>query len=71
MSSLARLKFVTVTPPFKNYWIKHWRTGEKNTIKNRESMYHKEVMRAQAEGMDWPIYNAGTKTYIYEPTPTE
>lgn len=46
MSSLVRLKFVTVTPSFKNYWIKHWRTGEENTIKNREPMYHKEVMRA-------------------------
>lgn len=71
MSSLAGLKFVTVTLSFENYWIKHWRTGEENTIKNREPMYHKEVMRAQADGMGWPIYNVGTKTYIYESTPTE
>ena len=71
MGSLEGLRFVKVTPSFKNYWVKHWKTGEENVIKNREPMYHKEVMRAQAEGMGWPIYNAGTKTYIYEPSHTE
>lgn len=71
MGSLEGLRFVKVTPSFKNYWIKHWKTGEENVIKNREPMYHKEVMRAQAAGMGWPIYNAGTKTYIYEPSRTE
>lgn len=68
---LEGLEFVKVTPSFKNYWIKHWKTGEENVIKNREPMYHKDVMSAQAAGMGWPIYNAGTKTYIYEPSRTE
>lgn len=71
MGSLEGLRFVKITPSFKNYWIKHWKTGEENVIKNREPMYHKEVMRAQAAGMGWPIYNAGTKTYICEPSRTE
>ena len=67
MSSLEGLKFVKTTLSFKNYWVKHWKTGEENIIKNREPMYHKQVMKAQAENLGWPIYNAGTKTYIYNP----
>ena len=67
MSSLKGLKFVKTTLSFKNYWVKHWKTGEENIIKNREPMYHKQVMKAQAENLGWPIYNAGTKTYIYNP----
>ena len=67
MSSLSGLKFVNTTPSFKNWWRIHWKTGERNVIKNREPMHHKEVIEAQRNGMGWPIYNAGTKTYIYEP----
>lgn len=71
MSSLKGLQFATTTSSFKNFWIRHWRTGEENVIKNREPMYHHQVMQAQAEGWGWPIYNAGTKTYIYYPNQTE
>lgn len=66
MSSLQGLEYVKTTPSFKNWWERHWKTGEIKVIRNREPMHHKEVMEAQKKGMGWPIYNAGTKTYVYE-----
>lgn len=66
MSSLCGLRYVKTTPSFKNWWEKHWKTGETHIIRNREPMYHKQVIEAQKQGLGWPIYNAGTKTYIYE-----
>ena len=67
MLSLKGLEYIGTTPSFKNWWRVHWKTGEKNVIRNREPMHHKEVIEAQKRGLGWPIYNAGTKTYIYTP----
>ena len=67
MLSLKGLEYIGTTPSFKNWWRVHWKTGERNVIRNREPMHHKEVIEAQKRGLGWPIYNAGTKTYIYSP----
>lgn len=67
IGSLEGLKFIKITPSFKNWWKVYWKTGERNVIKNREPLHHKQVIEAQKKGLGWQIYNAGIKTYIYEP----
>lgn len=59
------LEFITTQPGCKNYWFDHWKTHEKNVIKNREPENHKEVMQAFCEGKGFTIYNAGTKVYAW------
>lgn len=46
-------------PGIKNYWVKE------NVIKNREPMRHKLIMELTKRGRILPIYNAGTKVFVY------
>lgn len=52
-------KFVTSQPGVKNYWV----TDGK--IKNREPKRHKEVKEAIKNGECLELWNAGTKTYVF------
>lgn len=54
------LTYLKSQPSFKNWWVKT------NEVKNREPMRHNEIMRLQALGEVVPIYNAGTKVYVWE-----
>lgn len=54
------LKYIKSQAGFKNWWVKT------NEVKNREPLRHKEIMRLQALGEVIPIYNAGTKVYVWE-----
>ena len=54
------LKYVSSQSSYKNYWV------ETNTIKNREPQRHKEIKELEKQGLVIPIYNAGTKVYLYE-----
>lgn len=53
-------RFITSQPGVKNYWVE---TGE---VKNREPAHHKEVKQAIADGKVLELWNAGTKTYVFE-----
>lgn len=54
------LKYIKTQPSFKNYW--------KNTkqVKNREPKRHKEIVTLYKTGEVIPIYNAGTKVYVWD-----
>lgn len=53
-------KYVVSQPSFKNYWVSD------STIRNRDPRRHAEVLELEKQGLVIPIYNAGTKVYIYE-----
>lgn len=54
------LKYVSSQSSYKNYWVEY------NVIKNREPQRHKEIKELEKQGLVIPIYNAGTKVYLYE-----
>ena len=51
---LDNFKFIKTQPSFKNWW------RIENKIKNRE------IKELEKEGLVIPIYNAGTKVYVWE-----
>lgn len=53
------LNFITVQPSFKNYFVK---TRE---VKNRQPAKHKEIKNLENQGLVVPIYNAGSKVYVW------
>lgn len=53
------LEFLKTQYGYKNYFIE---TGE---IKNRDPLHHKEIKELEKQGLVIPIYNAGTKVYIW------
>lgn len=60
--SVERLggKFVISQPGVKNYWV------ETEEVKNRQPAKHAEVKKAIAEGKVLEMWNAGTKTYVFD-----
>lgn len=54
------LKYVKTQFSFKNYFVE---TGQ---IKNRDPLHHKEIKELEEQGLVIPIYNAGTKVYVWE-----
>lgn len=54
------LTYLKSQPGFKNWWVKT------NTVKNREPQRHKEIKELYEKGEVVPIYNAGTKVYVWE-----
>lgn len=57
--SYLSLKYLKTQPGFKNYFIKT------NEVKNRDPIHHKEIKELINKGLVIPIYNAGTKVYIW------
>lgn len=53
-------KLIKIQPSFKNWWV------NENLIKNREPKKNKEIKELKKEGLVIPIYNAGTKVYVWE-----
>lgn len=54
------LKYVKTQFSFKNYFVE---TGQ---VKNRDPLHHKEIKELEEQGLVIPIYNAGTKVYVWQ-----
>ena len=54
------LTYIKSQLSFKNYW------KDRNIVKNREPLRHKEITQLYKENKVVPIYNAGTKVYVWE-----
>lgn len=54
------LQYLKSQVGFKNWWVND------NVVKNREPLRHKKIIEAYKSGECIPIYNAGTKVYVYE-----
>lgn len=59
LKNLPEMQYVTTQPSFKNFWIKE------HIVKNREPARHKEIKELEKQGLVIPIYNAGTKVYVW------
>ena len=57
--SYLNLKYLKTQAGFKNYFVE---TGE---VKNRNPLHHKEIKELVNQGLVIPIWNAGTKVYIW------
>lgn len=57
---LDNFKFIKTQPGFKNWWKN---SGE---IKNRDPKNHSKIKQLEQEGSIIPIYNAGTKVYVWK-----
>ena len=60
LKNLNNMKYITTQFSFKNYFVKE------NRVKNRDPMHHKEIKQLEKQGLVCPIYNAGTKVYVWE-----
>ena len=60
LKNLNNMKYITTQFSFKNYFVKE------NKVKNRDPMHHKEIKELEKQGLVYPIYNAGTKVYVWE-----
>jgi hypothetical protein len=54
------MTFIKTQPSFKNYFI------ETKEVKNRDPAHHNYINELYDSGKVIPIYNAGTKVYVYE-----
>lgn len=54
------LQYVTSQMSYKNFWV------NEGVVRNREPGRHKEIKELQKNGLVIPIYNAGTKVYVYQ-----
>lgn len=54
-----KFKYATSQPSFKNYWV------AEDKVKNRDPGHNKEIRELEKQGLVVPIYNAGTKVYVY------
>lgn len=55
----SNFRFIKSQPGFKNWYV------EENIIKNRDPKNHNKVKELEKEGKVIPIYNSGTKVYVY------
>ena len=60
LKQLPNMKYIKTQPSFKNYFIKD------KIIKNRNPMKNNEIKELYETGECIPIYNAGTKVYVWE-----
>ena len=60
MKNLSNIKFLQTQFSFKNYWVKE------GIVKNRQPNKHKEIKELEKQGLVYPIYNAGTKVYVWQ-----
>lgn len=54
------LRYIKTQFSFKNWFVKE------NKIKNRDPMHHKDIKLLEKQGLVYPIFNAGTKVYVWE-----
>ena len=60
LENLPKMKFIETQFSFKNYWV------NERKVKNREPLRHKEIKELENQGLVYPIYNAGTKVYVWK-----
>ena len=60
LKNLPNMTYIKTQPSFKNFWVK---SGE---VKNREPHRNAEIQKLYKSGDVIPIYNAGTKVYVWE-----
>lgn len=60
LKNLPNMKFIKTQSSFKNWWV------SSNEIKSRNPSKHKEIKQLYESGDVIPIYNAGTKVYVWE-----
>lgn len=60
LDNLPQMQFIETQFGFKNYWV------NERKVKNREPFRHKEIKKLEAQGLVFPIYNAGTKVYVWK-----
>lgn len=60
LENLPHMEFIKTQYGFKNYWV------NEGKVKNREPFRHKEIKELEAQGLVYPIYNAGTKVYVWK-----
>ena len=59
LKNLPQMEFIETQYSFKNYWV------AERKVKNREPLRHKEIKELEEKGLVFPIYNAGTKVYVW------
>lgn len=60
LKNLSNMEFIETQFSFKNYFI------NEGKVKNRDPMHHKEIKELEKQGLVYPIYNAGTKVYVWK-----
>lgn len=60
LKNLPQMQFIKIQPSFKNYWVKE------RLVKNREPHRNQEIKKLYESGEVIPIYNAGTKVYVWK-----
>lgn len=60
LKNLPNMEYVKTQYSYKNYWLKE------QVVKNREPARHKEIKELEQQGLVFPIYNAGTKVYVWK-----
>ena len=53
------LEYITTQPSFKNYYLKE------QVVRNRDPLHHREIKALESNGLVIPIYNSGTKVYLW------
>lgn len=59
LTNINNMTFIKTQPSFKNYWIRE------GVVKSREPSRNKEIKELIQQGLVIPIYNAGTKVYLW------
>ena len=53
------LKYLKTQISFKNYFV------NEGKVKNRDPIHHSKIKQLEKQGLVYPIYNAGTKVYVW------
>ena len=53
------MQYIKTQPSFKNWFV------NENVVKNRDPQHHKEISLKYQSNEVIPIYNAGTKVYVW------
>lgn len=59
LENLPNMEYIETQFSYKNYFV------NESKVKNRDPMHHKEIKQLEEQGLVYPIYNAGTKVYVW------
>ena len=59
LKNLPHMQYIKTQPSFKNWFV------NENVVKNRDPQHHKEISLKYQSNEVIPIYNAGTKVYVW------
>lgn len=60
IKNLDNFELVDTQFSFKNYFV------NEGKVKNRDPIHHSEIKQLEEQGLVYPIYNAGTKVYVWK-----